>query len=331
MEDRLPVKTEAENINEYLLGELPEHETEMLEERFFADDDLYEEIQAAEMALIDRYVRNGMPAAERDRFEEKFLITPERRAKVAESRRFHSELHALRVEQNVARESVDSRSWFERTFGRFGLALNPLGQAAAVLMIVMALGIGWLIYDRWRVGQQLMLAQNTQRESEANINAQIELKERELRERLAEQGNADSETQAAIEGEIEQLQRDLEEARKSPSANRSTPERVPTIATIMLLGTRGGGAPTPISLNKETKVLNLRIAVVASEDAFDVTVSKGPAVVSRAVGLTPRATGATKTLSVNIPARQLTDGQYDVLIRNKAGEEMKRSFVVKRN
>ena len=88
---------EKKKIDHYLLGELPDSERERVEEQFFADDQFFAEVEAAEMALIDRYVRNEMSAEERDALEQNYLVTPERKVKVADARSFHSVLKHLRV------------------------------------------------------------------------------------------------------------------------------------------------------------------------------------------------------------------------------------------
>src|SRR5438045_3822587 len=88
--------SEQKEMGRFLLGELPDEDAERLEERLFSDDDSFAEMQAAEMELVDRYVRNQMSDAERRGFETNYLVTPEHRAKVAEARVFHNELEKLR-------------------------------------------------------------------------------------------------------------------------------------------------------------------------------------------------------------------------------------------
>lgn len=315
-------------IEQYLLDELSEPEREEIEERLFADDNFFLEVQATEMGLIDRYVRKAVSAEERIKIEEKYLVTPERRKRVAEAATFHGELEGLRAHAPTASE--EKKSWFERLFGDPGFSLPAMQYAAAGLIAVMALGMGWLVYDGWKMRQELQLAQNAQREMEATLNDQLARKERELSEKLAEQDSDEAETLSALESEIEKLRQQLEEARRRPSANTTAPpQRIPTIATVILAGARGGNIASPISLDKGTKILNLQIPVGESKSSvFDITITRDSAVVLKAGNLKPRATKAGKILSVSIPTRHLSDGRYDALIQNKAGEEMTGSFVV---
>jgi anti-sigma-K factor RskA len=71
-----------EHVRQYLLGLLPAGEQQPLEERLFTDEDFYEEILIAEDELIDQYLAGQISRPERERFEEYFLTTPERRLKL---------------------------------------------------------------------------------------------------------------------------------------------------------------------------------------------------------------------------------------------------------
>ena len=62
----------------YLLGQLSREEELQVEEGYFVNDELHEELQAVEIDLIDRYVRNELSKDERERFEKRFLAAPDR-------------------------------------------------------------------------------------------------------------------------------------------------------------------------------------------------------------------------------------------------------------
>jgi anti-sigma factor RsiW len=92
------METKDENVElimQYLLGELAEEEQGQLEERFFADDVLYQEVRAVERELIDRYVLGKLTGRERARFERRFLSSPQRREKVALARSFRQGIAAV--------------------------------------------------------------------------------------------------------------------------------------------------------------------------------------------------------------------------------------------
>ena len=70
----------------YLLGDLSPEEQVQIEDRAFADPDYLIVLEAVEVDLIDAYVGGDLSRAERRRFELQFLVSPERRKKVAFAR-----------------------------------------------------------------------------------------------------------------------------------------------------------------------------------------------------------------------------------------------------
>jgi len=66
----------------YLLREAPEAEWEALETDFFASPELLAQLEAAELDMIEGYVCGKLPAARRDRFEQIYPNSPQRREKI---------------------------------------------------------------------------------------------------------------------------------------------------------------------------------------------------------------------------------------------------------
>ena len=66
-------------LRQYLLGALTQEEHALVEERLFLNPDYFRQLQAAEDDLIDDYVYEELPVADRDRFETHFLSDPVRR------------------------------------------------------------------------------------------------------------------------------------------------------------------------------------------------------------------------------------------------------------
>ena len=129
-------------ITRYLLGELPEGERSALEERYFADPRVFDEITAAETALVDDYVRGRLPADLRRRFEQTYLTDARRRNRV----RF-AETLAARVDQS-GEPSPGRASWL-------GVLWPPtprLGFAVATVLLV-STGI-WLAIQTSPVRQE---------------------------------------------------------------------------------------------------------------------------------------------------------------------------------
>lgn len=76
------------DLTRYLLGLLPEGETEQLDELSVVDDQVAGELCVAETELVDAYLRRALPGDLGARFESHYLASPRRRAKVAFASRF---------------------------------------------------------------------------------------------------------------------------------------------------------------------------------------------------------------------------------------------------
>src|SRR5215472_15666365 len=67
----------------YLLGQLSEDEMVALEERYFADENAYKDLLAAETDLLDEYCRGELYGADRQAFERLLRASPALRSRVS--------------------------------------------------------------------------------------------------------------------------------------------------------------------------------------------------------------------------------------------------------
>src|SRR5215469_4346956 len=89
MADRSEDKTLLER---YILGQVSPEERAVLEERYQADGDLFEELIAKENDLIDSYVRGELSGSARLQFESRFPAIPELRERVELARSLASHI-----------------------------------------------------------------------------------------------------------------------------------------------------------------------------------------------------------------------------------------------
>jgi hypothetical protein len=82
------INNDAERLQDYLLGLLPEEEVERLDEESIADDDVAARLSAVEDDLVDAYITETLDQSTRARFETVYLMSPQRRDKVKFARRF---------------------------------------------------------------------------------------------------------------------------------------------------------------------------------------------------------------------------------------------------
>ena len=73
---------EQDAVRGYLLKQLPDAERQEIELRLLSDDSFFPELEIGEDELIDDYLANELSRAERVRFEENFLTSPERLSKL---------------------------------------------------------------------------------------------------------------------------------------------------------------------------------------------------------------------------------------------------------
>jgi hypothetical protein len=110
----------------YLLGEMPEEERLAVEERYFADEDVFAAVLAAEDELVEAHLDGTLTAGERARFERVFLATTGRQGSV------------------LLAEALRGRMVPARTMPAFRPAI------AAVVLLAVA-GSLWLARNRARV------------------------------------------------------------------------------------------------------------------------------------------------------------------------------------
>jgi hypothetical protein len=75
----MTIKGNDERMIAYLLGELTEAESILIEEEYLTDDEALAQLMAIEAELYDAYARNALSPERSRRFENKFLTTPEQR------------------------------------------------------------------------------------------------------------------------------------------------------------------------------------------------------------------------------------------------------------
>ncbi len=125
---------------EYLLGELSEEEVAKFEERYFSDDQVFEDLQSIETELIDSYVKDELSDSERERFETYYLNSPQRRDKVETAKCLIDSITEVAAEKSFM---AQPKSFWKGIIGAFSSLSPPmrLGYAMAVVAILAFLAI----------------------------------------------------------------------------------------------------------------------------------------------------------------------------------------------
>src|SRR5262249_21854061 len=124
-------------LTRYLLGELAESEAAALEREYFEKPDVFARVAEAETALMDDYVRQRLRPPMRQRFEERYLADPRRRARVEFASALATKIDS--TEPGGGARSSDSRAWLVRW-----------SLAAALAGLTLSVGLLWLQSGRLR-------------------------------------------------------------------------------------------------------------------------------------------------------------------------------------
>lgn len=130
-------------IREYLLGNLAvEDQRERVEERLLTDDEYFEELELVKEELIDQYVNGALTNAERERFEQYFLTTQDRRRNLRLAQGL-KEYAATATEKTGVREKPGRVSPLLSWMRAF--SASPLAVAATLLVVA------GLSFSAWRL------------------------------------------------------------------------------------------------------------------------------------------------------------------------------------
>lgn len=140
-----------QEMNQYLLGSLPEVETERLDELSLTDAEFADALAAAEKDLIDAYVQDELAGAVLRRFKSHYLASPGRRAKVEFAQAFqvmaekHQAAEAAAEDLGEAPTKRKVSDLFAAFIFGFRRPIAQWGLAAAAAVLVLA--GGWLLFE----------------------------------------------------------------------------------------------------------------------------------------------------------------------------------------
>ena len=160
MDDTTPKK----DLVRYLLGELPEAEADVLEVRLLADEEVSEAMQEAEYELMDRYARNQLSAAQRQRFETHYLASPLHRERAVTASHLARAADATPLHVVPQQTASAGVAWWRAMFAAPALAWST----ALAFAVLSALAV-WLLIERGRLLNQLQVQQQRTLNLESEI------------------------------------------------------------------------------------------------------------------------------------------------------------------
>src|SRR5262245_20355018 len=142
-----------ERMIRYLLGDLPEPEQAAVEQEYFADQEMFEEVWAAENDLVDRYVRGRLSRGKRELFERNYLQSPKHRERVAVARKLLEAADSQVAEGGVAPRAIIPAP--SRLMEMLNALRTPRFLAPATAFLLLLSALSWLLIERSRLNEEL--------------------------------------------------------------------------------------------------------------------------------------------------------------------------------
>ena len=262
-------------LTRYLLGALGDDETERLDELSIADDEFATRLKTVENDLVDAYAKGELSGETLERFGSFYLASENRRERV----RFAETFQVLIDRAGLASPRTVPAA------RRPGFALGWGFAAAACLLLLTG---AYLLNDNLRLRNQVMRAEATR----------VALQQRE--EALSRQ----------LE---EKLRATATNLRADREAGQSEPPR--TFALVLLPQTRGSGPLPVIAILPGVDRVDFQLQLESDDFPVYQVALKNPAttrIIWRSGRLRAASRGATKIVSVSLPARLLKAQNYDI-------------------
>jgi len=285
---------------------MAEQERTAFEERFVADEGLFEQISVVEDELIESYVRGELTVAEKEKCESLFLSTEPRRRRVAFTRAMLEKLDEQKdsAAAVIARTATKNRAGWNGIVELFNTPRLAFGVAFALLLLVSG---GWFLL---RSPKQPDVAQTVSPTPAAEPN---QIRNDPTNENVPLNSNAD------IGGKIPDNKNAPTTVNKDlpgRNQNMSPSKQTSTIATPVLAlftGTvRSGGKMAELNLPKNAAGANLELNLESQDyKIYQVEIVDPDGV---PVMQNNRLKAKTSKLNLFVPAKKLRRGDYIVKV-----------------
>jgi hypothetical protein len=281
----------------YLLGELEKAERMQVAERSFCDDELFDRLMEAENDLVDRYVRGELPRPERDRFERAAAERETLREKVAFA-------GALGEAMSNSGQVATGRDLRFRTASGKGTHRKYLWyQLAAAASLLLVIGGLWIAR---RSQQRPTATAQLQQVQEGDVRTSNEAR--------PGPDSADVNRNAQVTPAVGDESTPRYDQAGGAGAGHNPAASV--AAFVLLPGsTRSAGEPQVLTVSSGVRSVRLQLQLDETEQypAYTAVLRTlhGDLVLKRP-GLRPSRAPFGKALTLELAARDLGPGQYEV-------------------
>jgi hypothetical protein len=309
-------------LRRYLLGELPEPERSQLADRYFVDEELFDELLDVENELLGQYVRKQLLPAESKHFSDYLGQLPDGASKLAtayalmeaanELREVHASSAAATHLLFVAVPSVAPSRW-QVLRHRLLADHYVLRYATVVVLIALIAGLFYLSLNQWRRDTEQLRAKTPQPEQNPT-RLPVETAQQDRR--------PDPERDTRPDERVAQT-KEPEPRQERPLTKRRSESGNMTMASLILtLPMRSGGTPDVLTLSPETQTVSLVIPVPQEERIVNYSAvlqtTSGRVILSN-VRLRPRPSNS-RTVSLRLSASQLASETHKLTLLGKASD-----------
>jgi len=291
---------ESEQImRRYLLGELSESEQSALEEKYFTDPQVFNQVLKTESELVDAYVRDQLSNETRVRFEQSYMAHPARTERMKFAGALITRLDQKKESVTSSEQPTSRVSWWQRLLASLGGRRPTLKFSMVLATLLIMLGSVWVFVENRR-------RQREAAQTQAAYEDQQRL-DRERSQQATKEGRPPKEEVAANPSP---------EPSPTPKSNLA-PHSVSLALTVG--GVRGGDnrqIPTLVIQPDTTQaqlLLNLTENDYSSYRASLQTVA-GAEVFSQ-TNVNPRRSKTGATFVITVPAHELESGDYVLTLR----------------
>jgi anti-sigma factor RsiW len=309
-------------ITDYLLGEVSEQQRTEIEERFFANDDFFERVQAAEDDLIDEYVNGELTERERLLFEKNFAITPQRKQRIEFSRSLMQRGGALvresprETHKSLKRLLAVFLGWQKRTPG-----ISLTGGLVTALLAVSVLAGVWLFIENRRLRANFEQAQAEQRSAQRRAEEQVAQQSSEqlednahLKEELENERRERVLNEQRVK-ELEQQKNELVEADRKPARRTTSEPLILAVFTPLPGSLRGSGKENTLNIPRKPGIVPFELYTEATDyQSYVATLRDESQEILRQTGLRGRPTRGGKVIAVRVPSTVLTRSDYSMTL-----------------
>ena len=298
-------------ITQYLLGSLPEVETERLDELSVTSQEFAASLSATENDLIDSYVQGELSGTLLAQFESHYLASQVRRARVEFAKAFQvfARKHTV-VEVSSIRGQADldrkrKGGWLS-TPGIFGEQYPALQWGLALATVIFIAAGAFLLVQNVRLRQQISQEQAHRDE--------LQQREIQLQKELDQQRAGNT----AIEQELAQVREERERMEEKLRTSGQLPESGTAVVSFVLTPQlRGVGQAKAVSIPVNTIRVTMQLNLEPNDyQTFAVALldQSNHQELWRSGKLKARSRGDDRTLKVSLSAGLLKPQAYTLQV-----------------